>query len=233
MRLKGFLSVEFLLILIVPVVYIYSWQSFVLSTLISLMLVFIVLFFYHTFSDIMYFFLGLLLGSIGEIVCAYFGAWSYTKPHYLGIPLWLYIFWGYGFLVIRRLELKILSPKKKHNNNKGIDKGYFVLLIIYCSLIFIPSLLFRYNIIVFILLLCINMILLYGIDSEKVFFAIIFGLLGPIMEIICIHMGIWKYENPDFLGIPLWLILLYSGFAIFIKTLTKNFRNFLKVSSKL
>jgi hypothetical protein len=230
MRLKDILSIEFLLILIVPVVYIYSWQSFALSTLLSLMFVFIVLFFYHTFLDFLYFFLGLLLGSIGEIACVYFGAWSYTKPHYLGIPLWLSIFWGYGFLIMRRLEFKILSTEKKHNNDKSIDKQYFFLLIIYCLLIFIPSLLFRYNTIVFILLLCINISLLYKINSEKVFFGIIFGLLGPIMEIICIHMGIWKYANPDFLGIPFWLILLYSGFAIFIKRLTKKFRNLLRLT---
>jgi hypothetical protein len=37
---------------------------------------------------------GAILGPLSELVCIYFGAWSYTNVSMLPIPLWLPIAWG-------------------------------------------------------------------------------------------------------------------------------------------
>lgn len=41
-----------------------------------------------------YYVLCALLGASSEILVIYFGAWSYTMPQLLGIPLWLPFVWG-------------------------------------------------------------------------------------------------------------------------------------------
>ena len=36
------------------------------------------------------------------------------------------------------------------------------------------------------------------------------AILGPSMEAILIRAGAWSYGNPSFLGIPIWLPLLWG-----------------------
>ncbi len=218
MNLKKLFSIELFLLLITPIIYIYSWKSFIFSTILALSAVIIAFILFHKFQDIIYFILGIILGSIGEICCVYFGVWEYSKPLFLGIPLWLSLFWGYVFLLIRRLGIKILdNQNEKTKSSKTNMKNYTHLFITYPLLMLIPSLLVSSNIIVFFGLSAISISLLYKADNQDIFFAFTFAILGALLEIICVHFGIWKYSNPDILGIPLWLILLYSGFALFIK----------------
>jgi len=42
------------------------------------------------------------------------------------------------------------------------------------------------------------------------------GIIGPVVEIICIHFGIWSYTNPSGLGIPLWLPLAWGLATVMI-----------------
>lgn len=35
-----------------------------------------------------------LVGPAAEIICVYFGAWSYGAPQVLGIPVWLPLLWS-------------------------------------------------------------------------------------------------------------------------------------------
>jgi len=35
-----------------------------------------------------------VLGPLAEVVCVHFGAWSYAKPQFSGIPIWLPLVWG-------------------------------------------------------------------------------------------------------------------------------------------
>lgn len=46
--------------------------------------------------------------------------------------------------------------------------------------------------------------------KEDLVFYITGAVLGPTGEIICIFFGVWIYNNPLFLGIPLWLPLLWG-----------------------
>jgi hypothetical protein len=60
---------------------------------------------YHTIS-------GMILGSIAEIICVYFGVWRYANPTFLGIPLWLPLAWGVGVLSIKRIAVIISETRK-------------------------------------------------------------------------------------------------------------------------
>ncbi|OVE75132.1 hypothetical protein BVX95_00125 [archaeon D22] len=55
----------------------------------------------------------------------------------------------------------------------------------------------------------------YFHTKEDIVFYFMGAFLGPFLEILCIKYGVWKYSNPLFLGIPLWLPFLW-GFAFLI-----------------
>ncbi len=44
------------------------------------------------------------LGPLSEIAAIYFGAWIYTTPVLLGIPLWLPFLWGNAALSVLALK---------------------------------------------------------------------------------------------------------------------------------
>lgn len=47
---------------------------------------------------------GILIGLLVEIVgTEVSGYQSFTKPDFLGIPIWLPVAWGYGFVAMRRI----------------------------------------------------------------------------------------------------------------------------------
>lgn len=50
-------------------------------------------------------------------------------------------------------------------------------------------------------------------EKEEIYCFILAMICGTVFEIVVIHFGAWKYANPTFLGIPIWLIPLY-GIAI-------------------
>ncbi len=226
MNFRKIISIETFLLLIIPFIYLISWQSHILSTFLALSLIIIVFVIYHKPIDIIFFILGIILGSIGEISCVYFGVWEYNNPLFLGIPLWLSLFWGYVFILINRLALKLIIKKEITNKSFNIK----LLPFIYLLLIITPSLL-KSNIAVFLGLLIINIVLLYKADNRDHFFAISFAFFGPVLEILCVYYGLWKYTKPDVLGIPIWLILLYSGFALFIKKTADSFTQAIEVKT--
>lgn len=47
---------------------------------------------------------GILIGLLVEIVGTQVSGYqSFTKPDFLGIPIWLPVAWGYGFVAMRRI----------------------------------------------------------------------------------------------------------------------------------
>lgn len=62
---------------------------------------------WHTRSDLVFFFLSLVLGPLAEGVAIAAGAWAYTRPLWL-IPVWLPLLWGIAALTLRRIALVAL-----------------------------------------------------------------------------------------------------------------------------
>ncbi|MFA5351960.1 MAG: hypothetical protein WC304_01620 [Candidatus Gracilibacteria bacterium] len=53
--------------------------------------------------------------------------------------------------------------------------------------------------------------------KQETFTAFILGgLLGSLTETICIYFGAWSYASPQFLGIPLWLPIVWGIAAVII-----------------
>lgn len=59
--------------------------------------------FSHRKDDLIFFYVPLVLGPIGEVFCVRAGAWEYSQPAFLGLPIWLPLLWGLAGLVVARL----------------------------------------------------------------------------------------------------------------------------------
>lgn len=48
-------------------------------------------------------------------------------------------------------------------------------------------------------------------------YCIVAGILGPIGEVISVQFGVGSYSNPTFLGIPIWLPVLWGLATVMLK----------------
>jgi hypothetical protein len=84
------------------------WDKPVILTVFYGVMSLVILLIWHTKRDLFFYFVALILGSVGESTAIYFGAWKYSKPFYL-IPLWLPFLWGIAALVIRNISETLLK----------------------------------------------------------------------------------------------------------------------------
>lgn len=61
--------------------------------------------FWHQKEDLLIFFIGAILGTLGEFVCVQLGYWSYFNPYFkqFGIDITLALDWGLSSVIINRL----------------------------------------------------------------------------------------------------------------------------------
>lgn len=62
---------------------------------------------------------------------------------------------------------------------------------------------------------------LYPNRSQGLVF-LITGIAGSVAEITAIQMGAWQYTDPAFMGIPLWLPLVWGSAGMYISILSKK-----------
>ena len=59
--------------------------------------------------------------------------------------------------------------------------------------------------------------------KHDAYFFIVGAIVGPIGEIVAISFGVWQYTNPSFLGIPIWLPLVWGLAVVLIKRVAEIF----------
>lgn len=62
--------------------------------------------------NLLFYFAILITGPLSEAMAIYFGAWTYTNPVFIGIPIWLPFVWGNAGIYVIRLKDAIFSLKK-------------------------------------------------------------------------------------------------------------------------
>lgn len=111
---RGQLFFELLVyILAIAIVSSFWYNSFLTFLLLGILWI-IALFLWHDPLDIKIFIIAAVGGSLGEVIAISFGAWSYTVPNFLGIPLWLPLLWGFAAVTLRRL----LSTLEKRSQKR-------------------------------------------------------------------------------------------------------------------
>lgn len=58
---------------------------------------------WHKKHDIYFYIIGAIIGTIGEIICVYFGVWRYKNPSLLGVPIWVPFAWGFAIILAKRI----------------------------------------------------------------------------------------------------------------------------------
>ena len=106
-----FFDVVIFFISIALISFLYT-NNILLTSILSVMLLLGIKGWYKS-HDIYFLLSGAIIGPIGEIICIYFGTWTYANPTVLGIPIWLPIIWGLATMMIRRVAEVFVKMEKK------------------------------------------------------------------------------------------------------------------------
>ena len=80
------------------------WQNNVLLFIIYLVLTLGLIYFHKDKTEFAIFTYGILIGAIVEVIGTQISGYqSFAKPDFGGIPMWLPIVWGYGFVAMKRI----------------------------------------------------------------------------------------------------------------------------------
>lgn len=79
------------------------WQRPFILCLCCLLMSSIMLYRWHSGSDVVFYFVAFVFGSAADMIAASFGAWRYTEPLYL-IPIWLPPLWGIAALLLKKIS---------------------------------------------------------------------------------------------------------------------------------
>ncbi|MBI4452288.1 hypothetical protein HY637_02580 [Candidatus Woesearchaeota archaeon] len=110
-----------------------------------------------------------------------------------------------------------------------IKKDIFIGFLIYALNILLLYYLWQKNIALTLTLIVISaFVLLKWADQEErvVYFASF--ILGPIIDLILVPAGIWKYGNPTILEAPLWLPFTYGVLTVTAVKIGKSIAKLLK-----
>lgn len=94
---------------------------------------------------------------------------------------------------------------------KALWTGLIMELVAFSVLIASVALLWRNNLLLFIVALveCL-MALARWHDRLDVSFFLVIALLGSLAEAVFVRFGAWHYANPTFLGVPPWFPLAFG-----------------------
>lgn len=123
------------------------------------------------------------------------------------------------------MEEKLIEMMKKRqkNKNKFLNNLIFHLFIFIIAVILI-IIFYSNNLILTLLIIFLSFIALkIYFRKSDIYFYVIAAILGPIGEILAIRYGVWRYTNPTFLGIPLWLPFAWGAVVVLIRNVSLNF----------
>mgnify|MGYP001572678330 CR=1 FL=1 len=112
---------------------------------------------------------------------------------------------------------------------KKAVKALIYQLVIYALAVLIVSLFWKNNPFTFAALVAL-LILIFSLrrSSRDLLVFLIAVLAGSLGEIVCIALGIWNYTNASFLGIPLWLPLLWGIAGIMLLRISETVHHLVK-----
>ncbi|MBI2610216.1 hypothetical protein HYW53_03545 [Candidatus Giovannonibacteria bacterium] len=80
------------------------WQNNILLFIIYLVLTLALIFWHKDKTEFIIFVYGIIIGLIVEVIGTQVSGYqSFTNPNLWGIPFWLPIAWGYGFIAMKRI----------------------------------------------------------------------------------------------------------------------------------
>jgi len=92
----------------------FFYKNIILATSLLIIVTVIGLIKWKSKITIIIFILGAIWGPISEMIAIYLGAWNYSYPNFINIPIWLFFVWGNAaaFIYQTAIEIKKLGIKK-------------------------------------------------------------------------------------------------------------------------
>lgn len=113
--------------------------------------------------------------------------------------------------------------------SKKDRKDTILELIVYFFCVGFVIIFWRNNLSVFALLLLLWLFALkFWHTREDIILFLYGGLVGIISEIACIYFGVWKYTNPSFFGVPIWLFLVWGLTVVSINRAARVIHHLMK-----
>jgi uncharacterized membrane protein YoaT (DUF817 family) len=101
----------------------------------------------------------------------------------------------------------------------------FTVLIASASLVSV-AFLWKYNLILTVVLVILATFMLLMNNSKQELKTFVFcAFFGAMAEAFAIIFGAWTYGNPNLIGVPIWLILLWGIASIFMVRVYLFFKN--------
>lgn len=102
-----FILLELIPIIIGKILLIFLWRNNLLLTFLYLVIIGIAFKIKYEKREIFIFLLGAIVGLLFEVESVLIGFEIFLDPFFFGIPLWMPLTWGYGFVVIKRISIAI------------------------------------------------------------------------------------------------------------------------------
>jgi len=165
---------------------------------------------------IMAFLLGTLTFTPWNILLAHFEVIEYANPKYLGIAPWTP--WAFGVMAVVAISIFTAMDRLLHTEEDYppalLAFEYLLIAGLYLGVLFFRS--YPYLLTLGLLIVMVIRLIFFHRPWDFLFF--IFGLsVGPTVELILTNFHLYLFNEPDFLGMPFWLALLWGSVAMALR----------------
>ena len=216
-RLRG-LGIEIAFLAAFLLIIVFLWQHPFWSFFAAAALTIIAFQKWKSYEDRIFFFVCGIVGFAGEVVCIKYGAWTYSNPVLLGVPLWEPLMWGFLGMTAHRIQQTVFSLEHKDRIRKlthGTVRDIVYDLSMMGIVIALVSSLWRNDQLLFIVLLLLGIcnVLIFH-HPRDLFFIFISPAMLLLFEPLAVSSGAWTYPSPVVFGVPLWLFSAYFCFCL-------------------
>jgi len=99
---------DLLIFAIAVVLLVFLWERTLAATLAIVVLTVIRGCFWREKGDLAVYIVGAVLGPATELIATHLGVWTYARPTFLNIPLWLPFAWGFAAVLFVRIAHGLL-----------------------------------------------------------------------------------------------------------------------------
>ncbi len=163
--------------------------------------------------------LGVLTFTPWEILMARVEIVQFAKPDFLGIAWWSPLAFGVatslGILLFVTLD-RLLHFEIHYQGGKLVLE-YFLMALVYTLILLFRS--SPYLLSLGLLLLMVLRLIFFH-QSWDVLVFLIGACVGPTLELVLTNLNLYFFTEPDFLGMPYWLPLLWGTVALAVRRLS-------------
>lgn len=170
--------------------------------------------------------LGAVVGPLLDRAHAWTGAIAYDTPVTpLGVPWWVSLVYVGAALGIGLshppLDRALRRPQRVTLSTGRLAGGFAAMASLWVASGLLPG----SNVAIALVLAvgAVGMLIVLDRTWQGILLALGTGLGGVVVEATLVRLGLFHHRSPDWLGLPVWLPLLYFGGSVAIGNLARSF----------